>query len=222
MKSRRRAALAIKRAIDILGAVGGIVLLSPVLACVALAVALREGFPIFFRQERPGRGGRPFTIIKFRTMRTPRRDEVWYLTDERRVTRLGRFLRQTSLDEIPELWNVLRGDMSLVGPRPLLMEYMDTYTPEQQRRHDMRPGITGWAAVNGRNALQYTDRLKLDVWYVDHWSVALDLRILEMTAIQVFRRTDVATTEDLMALGFPPLPGDDVSRAPRPDARPDR
>jgi lipopolysaccharide/colanic/teichoic acid biosynthesis glycosyltransferase len=146
-------------------------------------------------------------------MRAPRRGEVWYLTDEQRMTRLGRFLRATSLDELPELWNVLRGDMSLVGPRPLLVEYLDAYTPEERRRHDVRPGVTGWAVVNGRNVLQFKDRLELDVWYVDHWSLALDIRILAMTAGQVIRRTSVSTTEDL-ALGFP-LPGVDVDGAGR-------
>ena len=140
-------------------------------------------------------------------MRAPRTGEVWYLTDEERITRVGRFLRATSLDELPEFWNVLRGDMSLVGPRPLLMEYLAEYTPEESRRHDMRPGITGWAVVNGRN-LRFKDRLALDVWYVDHWSLRLDLRILLMTVEQVLRRANVSTTEDL-ALGFP-LPGVDV------------
>ncbi len=199
--------MTVKRAVDIAGAVTALLVFSPVLAWVALAVALTSGIPILFRQRRPGLSEKPFTIIKFRTMRAPRRGEVWYLTDEQRITRLGRFLRATSLDELPELWNVLRGDMSLVGPRPLLMEYLDQYTPEERRRHDMRPGVTGWGAVNGRNALRFRDRLALDVWYVDHWSLKLDLRILAMTVNQVLRRTDVSTTEDL-ALGFP-LPGVD-------------
>lgn len=210
-----RLRLAAKRGLDIAAAASGLVVLSPVLAWVALAVAAADGRPILFRQERPGVKGEPFTINKFRTMRAPRRDEVWYLTDDDRITRLGRFLRATSLDELPELWNVLRGDMSLVGPRPLLMEYREKYTSDERRRHDMRPGITGWAVVNGRNALQFRDRLQLDVWYVDHWSLLLDLRILAMTAVQVLRRTDVSTTEDL-ALGFP-LPGSDVGAAGQPN-----
>jgi sugar transferase EpsL len=201
----RRSRLAVKRAIDVFGAAGAGLVLSPVMAWVALAVAATEGLPILFRQQRPGLGGKPFTIVKFRTMRSPRVDEVWYLTDEARITRLGRFLRATSLDELPELWNVLRGDMSIVGPRPLLMEYLDEYSPQERRRHEMRPGITGWAAVNGRNVLRFRDRLELDVWYVDHWSLRLDLRILAMTVPQVLRRQSVSTTEDL-ALGFP-LPG---------------
>jgi lipopolysaccharide/colanic/teichoic acid biosynthesis glycosyltransferase len=201
-----------KRIVDILGAGTASLLLSPVLVWIALAVLVTEGLPILFRQERPGLGGKPFTILKFRTMRGPRAGEVFYLTDNERMTRLGGFLRATSLDELPELWNVLRGDMSLVGPRPLLMEYLPEYTPEERRRHDMRPGMTGWAAVNGRNLLRFRDRIALDVWYVDHWSLALDLRILRLTAMQVLRRTGVTTTEDL-ALGFP-LPG--VDAAPRP------
>jgi lipopolysaccharide/colanic/teichoic acid biosynthesis glycosyltransferase len=208
-------ALAVKRAIDVGGASMAALVLSPVLACVALAVAATQGLPVLFRQQRPGLKGVPFTIYKFRTMRAPRAGEVWYLTDNERITRLGRFLRATSLDELPELWNVLRGDMSFVGPRPLLMEYLEKYTPQERRRHDMRPGITGWAAVNGRNVLQFKDRLQFDAWYVDNWSLALDARILAMTATQVLRRTDVSTTEDL-ALGFP-LPGVDVGPAGQPD-----
>jgi len=156
---------------------------------------------------RPGLHGRSFTILKFRTMRDPRPGEVWYLTNELRLGRLGRFLRASSLDELPELWNVLRGEMSLVGPRPLLVHYLETYTPEQARRHDVRPGITGWAAVNGRHAIRFKERLALDVWYVDHWSLGLDLRILARTVAQVALRKDVAISEDL-SLGFP-LPASD-------------
>jgi lipopolysaccharide/colanic/teichoic acid biosynthesis glycosyltransferase len=135
-------------------------------------------------------------------MRDPRPGEVWYLTNEQRMGRLGRFLRATSLDELPELWNVLRGEMSLVGPRPLLVHYLETYTPQEARRHDVRPGITGWAAVNGRHAIRFKERLALDVWYVDHWSLGLDLRILARTVAQVALRKDVAISEDL-SLGFP-------------------
>ncbi len=200
-----RLSLAFKRCVDVAGAITALVILSPVIACVAIAIAAIDGLPVIFSQARPGRDGAPFTVIKFRTMRPPHPGEVWYMTDEKRVTRLGRVLRATSLDELPELWNVVRGDMSLVGPRPLLLEYVNTYTPAEWRRHEMRPGITGWAAVNGRNVLRFRDRLALDVWYVDHWSLWLDLRILLMTICQVVRRTNVATTEDL-ALGFP-LPG---------------
>ncbi len=209
----RRIALSVKRAVDVVGALVGLVLLSPVLAATAVAVRVRLGRPILFRQVRPGLHGRPFTILKFRTMREPRPGEVWYLTNEERLTRLGRFLRERSLDELPELWNVLRGEMSLVGPRPLLVHYLETYTREEARRHDVRPGITGWAAVNGRHALRFKARLALDVWYVDHWSLALDLEILARTVGQVLRRTDVTPTEDL-ALGFPLPPAGSVASPP--------
>jgi lipopolysaccharide/colanic/teichoic acid biosynthesis glycosyltransferase len=151
-------------------------------------------------------------LFKFRTMRPPRPGEVWYATDEQRVSRLGRFLRTSSLDELPELWNVLRADMSLVGPRPLLMEYLDAYTSEQHRRHELRPGLTSWAAVHGRHFLPFTERVALDVWYVDHWSLRLDARIIARTAADVVRRNDVAVAEDNVALGFPLPPVPD--RAP--------
>jgi lipopolysaccharide/colanic/teichoic acid biosynthesis glycosyltransferase len=190
---------------DVVGATIAVVLLSPVLAVTSIAVLATQGRPILFRQTRPGVNGKPFTMVKFRTMRQARPGEVWYLTDEARMTRLGRTLRATSLDELPELWNVLRGEMSLVGPRPLLVEYLDQYTPDEKRRHLMRPGITGWAVVNGRNMLQFRDRLALDVWYVNHWSLVLDLRILARTVVQVLRREGVSTAQDL-SLGFP-LPG---------------
>jgi lipopolysaccharide/colanic/teichoic acid biosynthesis glycosyltransferase len=202
-----RFALGAKRALDVVGAAAGLMVLAPVMGAIAVAVRATLGSPVLFRQVRPGLQGQPFTILKFRTMRDPRPGEVWYLTNEQRLGRLGRFLRATSLDELPELWNVLRGEMSLVGPRPLLVHYLETYTPEEARRHDVRPGITGWAAINGRHALRFKDRLAFDVWYVDHWSLALDLRILLRTLAQVVRRKDVAVTEDL-SLGFPlPLPG---------------
>ncbi len=204
-KARRAAAPAVKRVLDVLGASLAALVLSPVMALTAIAIWGTQGRPILFRQVRPGLGGAPFTMLKFRTMRPPRPDEVWYLTDDARMTRLGKFVRSTSIDELPELWNVIRGDMSLVGPRPLLVEYLGSYTPEEQRRHQMRPGITGWAVVNGRNSLKFRDRLTLDVWYVDHWSLRLDARILAMTVTQVLRRTGVSTSEDL-TLGFP-LPG---------------
>lgn len=203
MTARRSLGRAIKRAMDLLLALVALIVLSPVMLATAIAIALRHGRPILFRQQRPGLGGRPFTIVKFRTMRAARDDEIWYRTDEQRVTRLGRFLRAASLDELPELWNVVRGDMSLVGPRPLLLEYLETYTPAQRRRHDVLPGITSWAIVNGRNALSFSDRLALDTWYVDHWSLRLDMRILMMTLAQVLRRTDVVVAQDVDALGFP-------------------
>jgi lipopolysaccharide/colanic/teichoic acid biosynthesis glycosyltransferase len=186
----------------VVGAAAGLLLLSPVIAATALVVRATLGRPVLFRQARPGLGGRPFTILKFRTMRPPRPAEDRHRTDAQRLTPLGRFLRITSLDELPELWNVLRGDMSLVGPRPLLMEYLATYTDEERRRHDVRPGMTGWAAINGRNVLPFRERLRLDCWYVGHWSLGLDLRILLRTASQVLRRSGATAFED-PALGFP-------------------
>jgi lipopolysaccharide/colanic/teichoic acid biosynthesis glycosyltransferase len=204
-QTRRRTARIAKRLMDLLGATVGLVVLSPVLVLVAVALLVTQGRPILFRHVRPGHRGRPFAILKFRTMRAPRADEVWYLTDDVRMSRLGKFLRSTSLDELPELINVLRGEMSLVGPRPLLMEYLTEYSAEEARRHDVLPGITGWAAVNGRHRLPFRERLRLDVWSVDHWSLGLDVRILWMTVQQVVRRENVDSTEDL-SLGFP-LPG---------------
>lgn len=175
---------AIKRSLDIALASAGLVALSPLLAGTAAAIALSMGRPVLFRQRRPGRDGEPFTIYKFRTMIEPRPGESRLHSDGARVTRLGLLLRKTSIDELPELWNVLIGDMSLVGPRPLLLEYLPKYTPEQQRRHEVRPGITGWAQVNGRQLIPFSKRLELDVWYVDHRSLALDLQILCKTVAQ--------------------------------------
>ncbi len=175
---------AIKRSLDIALAGAGLIALSPLLAGTAAAIALSMGRPVLFRQRRPGRNGEPFTIYKFRTMVEPRPGESRLHSDGARVTRLGMLLRKTSIDELPELWNVLVGDMSLVGPRPLLLEYLPKYTPEQSRRHEVRPGITGWAQVNGRQAIPFSKRLELDVWYVDHRSVALDLQILVKTVAQ--------------------------------------
>jgi lipopolysaccharide/colanic/teichoic acid biosynthesis glycosyltransferase len=199
----RRFELAAKRLIDIVGAMGAIVALSPVLLWAAVAIGLTEGRPILFRQVRPGFRSKPFTLIKFRTMRPPRKGEVWYRTDAQRVTRIGRILRSTSIDELPTLWNVLRGEMSLVGPRPLFTEYLARYIGEEGRRHEVRPGITGWAVVNGRHSTGFEERLQQDVWYVDHWSVILDLRILVRTVAQVIRRTDVEATQDPKAIGWP-------------------
>jgi lipopolysaccharide/colanic/teichoic acid biosynthesis glycosyltransferase len=201
--TRRRFGLRAKRGIDILGAIAGLILLSPILAWAALAAVVTQGRPILFRQQRPGLHGQTFTLVKFRTMRSPRRGEVWYDSDAQRITRIGRFLRSTSIDELPELWNVLRGEMSLVGPRPLLVEYLDRYTPEEARRHEMRPGLTGWAAVNGRHSARFEDRLQLDVWYIDHWSLGLDFRILIRTVSMVLRRTDVAASQEFSEIDFP-------------------
>jgi sugar transferase EpsL len=177
---------ALKRVIDVVGASTALVLLSPLLAVVALLVRVRMGAPVLFRQQRPGRGGRPFVMTKFRTM-TDRRDaEGALLPDADRLTALGKWLRRTSVDELPELLNVVHGDMSLVGPRPLLMEYLPLYSDEQARRHEVRPGITGWAQVNGRNAVTWDEKFALDVWYVDHRSTRLDVEILAKTVSQVF------------------------------------
>jgi len=181
-----------KRTFDILLSAIGLVLLAPLLALVALAVAVALGRPVFFRQVRPGLHGKPFRLIKFRTMLDAVDSEGRPLDDARRLTRFGRFLRATSLDELPELWNVLRGDMSLVGPRPLLMHYLPLYSPEQARRHEVRPGLTGWAAVNGRNSLSWPQKFAMDIWYVDNRSFGLDLKILVMTVAKVFLRTGIA------------------------------
>jgi len=164
------------------------------MAVVAAAVAVTMGRPVIFRQVRAGLHGEPFTIVKFRTMRDPYGSGGRTLTDEERLTRLGSLLRNLSLDELPQLWSVLRGDLSVVGPRPLLAEYLPLYTPEQARRHEVPPGITGWAQVNGRNGISWDERFVLDVWYVDHWSLLLDARILLMTIGKVVRRAGVSGT----------------------------
>ena len=177
---------------DILASLMGLTLLIPVLAIVSIAVRLRLGSPVLFCQTRPGLRGKLFMLRKFRTMRIPRAGEDLLSTDSVRLTRLGRFLRSTSLDELPTLWNVLRGEMALVGPRPLLPEYLPLYTPHQMRRHEVKPGITGWAQVNGRNAISWEEKFELDVWYVDHRSFWLDLKILWMTVWQVVARRHIA------------------------------
>lgn len=184
--------LFLKRTLDVLGSGAGLVLLSPFLLVVAILVRTRLGSPVFFRQQRPGLSGKPFMLVKFRTMTDERDDKGNLLPDEVRLTRFGQFLRSTSIDELPELWNVFVGDMSLVGPRPLLMQYLDRYTPEQARRHEVKPGITGWAQVNGRNALSWEEKFKLDVWYVDHFSFWLDIRILFRTFLKVLRREGIS------------------------------
>jgi len=170
---------------DLVMTAPGLCVLAPLLIIVALVLRLNMGRPILFRQLRPGLHGRPFTLLKFRTMADARGNEGRLLSDAERLTGLGRFLRRTSLDELPELVNVLCGSMSLVGPRPLLMRYLDRYSREQMRRHEVRPGITGWAQVNGRNALTWEEKFKLDLWYVDNRSLRLDLKILWMTAVGV-------------------------------------
>ena len=167
-------------------------LLSPLLLVLMVAVRLKLGSPIFFTQVRPGLNGKPFKMVKFRTMTDARDHDGNLLPDNIRLTSFGRFLRSTSLDELPELWNVLKGEMSLVGPRPLLMEYLSRYTSEQARRHEARPGITGWAQINGRNAISWEDKFKLDVWYVDNQSFWFDLKILFLTVKKVFVREGIS------------------------------
>ncbi|MCG3646061.1 sugar transferase [Pseudomonas putida] len=175
----------LKRFIDICASLCALILLSPVMAIVAWNIRKKLGSPVLFRQVRPGRDGKPFEMIKFRTMRDAVGGDGHPLADAERMTPFGSFLRASSLDELPELWNVLKGDMSLVGPRPLLMEYLPLYSQEQSRRHEVRPGVTGWAQVNGRNALSWDEKFKLDVWYVDNQSFLLDLKILFMTIKKV-------------------------------------
>lgn len=206
----------LKRLFDVVGAGVLLVLFAPILATVAAAVAVSMGRPVLFRQRRPGLGGDLFTILKFRTMVDATDADGNPLPDAQRITALGRFMRRTSLDELPELVNVLQGDMSLVGPRPLLAEYLSRYSKEQMRRHDVRPGITGWSQVNGRNALTWEEKFALDVWYVDHRSLRLDLRILRMTIGQVVRgegiaHSGVATMEPFLG------PGDSSTLARRRD-----
>jgi lipopolysaccharide/colanic/teichoic acid biosynthesis glycosyltransferase len=181
-----------KRLFDLTAAALGLLALAlPLLALIAL-VRIKLGRPVFFRQTRPGLHGQPFQMVKLRTMTDARGPDGALLPDAERLTPFGRFLRASSLDELPELWNVLKGDMSLVGPRPLLMEYLPLYTPEQARRHEVRPGITGWAQVNGRNALSWEEKFALDVWYVDHQSLALDISILWRTVRKVLVREGIS------------------------------
>ncbi|AXK43607.1 sugar transferase [Erythrobacter aureus] len=181
-----------KRAFDILGAGIGLIVLSPVILVISLIIRGRMGAPVLYRQTRPGRHGIPFQMIKFRTMRDAVDEQGRLLPDGERLTGLGRFLRSSSLDELPELWNVLKGEMSLVGPRPLLMEYLPLYSPEQSRRHEARPGVTGWAQVNGRNAISWDQKFALDVWYVDNRSIWLDLKIVWLTIVKVVRRDGIS------------------------------
>jgi sugar transferase EpsL len=189
-----------KRIFDLILTSLGLILLWPFALLTALSVRIFLGTPIFFRQQRPGYKGQPFFIYKFRTMADASDSAGNLLPDSQRLTRLGRFLRALSLDELPELFNILRGEMSLVGPRPLLMEYLERYSSEQMRRHDTYPGLTGWAQVNGRNAITWQDKFALDVWYVDHWSFWLDIRIILLTLWKVIKREGIsqpgqATTE---------------------------
>jgi sugar transferase EpsL len=193
----------IKRLLDIVFSAAALVLLSPLLVLLTVVIRFKLGSPVLFRQHRPGLGGKGFVTYKFRTMTDQRDDAGRLLPDEQRLPAFGRFLRSTSLDELPELFNVLKGDMSIVGPRPLMMKYLGRYTPEQARRHDVKPGITGWAQINGRNAIPWEERFKLDVWYVDNWSIRLDLRILlksiwMMITRQGITQRDRATVDEFM------------------------
>jgi lipopolysaccharide/colanic/teichoic acid biosynthesis glycosyltransferase len=192
-----------KRLFDLFLTIPGVIVISPLLLVVAILVRIFNGRPIFFRQERPGYKNRLFTVYKFRTMTDERDDNGNLLPDEDRLTGLGRFLRGSSLDELPELINVVRGEMSLVGPRPLLSQYLERYSPEQIRRHEVLPGMTGWAQVNGRNAISWEDKFLYDVWYVDHWSLWLDIKILILTFWPVVQREGIsqeghATAEEFM------------------------
>lgn len=184
---------AVKRTVDVLAAVMGLLVMSPVFLIVSSFIMADLGRPVLFSQLRPGRDGKLFRMYKFRTMRDVVGADGRQIPDSDRLTRLGRLLRSTSMDELPELINVLLGHMSLVGPRPLLPQYLERYTPEQARRHDVKPGITGWAQVNGRNALTWEEKFQLDVWYVDNWSLWLDLRILLMTAAKVLKREGITS-----------------------------
>jgi lipopolysaccharide/colanic/teichoic acid biosynthesis glycosyltransferase len=202
MHRQAGAGLILKQCIDRLAAAVGLLLLAPVMVATALVVWATMGRPILFRQVRPGRGGKAFELVKFRTMLNAHDADGNPLPDRERLTPAGQFLRAASLDELPQLWNVLRGDMSLVGPRPLLVEYLPRYSAEQARRHDVLPGITGWAQVNGRNALNWDERFRLDVWYVDHWSVALDVKILALTLLRVVQRQGISFEGDATMFKF--------------------
>ena len=190
----------VKRIFDFTASLIALILLSPLIAIIAVMIRIKLGKPVLFRQLRPGYHQEPFIIYKFRTMLDLRDASGKLLSDEHRLSKWGAFLRSTSLDELPELWNVVRGDMSLVGPRPLLMQYIPRYSPEQRRRHDVRPGITGWAQIHGRNAVAWDERFKLDVWYVDHCNFLLDLKILMITIKKLFQR------EGISAEGHPTMP----------------
>jgi lipopolysaccharide/colanic/teichoic acid biosynthesis glycosyltransferase len=191
-----------KRAFDLILACLAAAILAPVILSVAIAVRHNLGTPVLFRQVRPGLNGQPFQMIKFRTMRDAFGPDGQPLSDAERLTPFGAFLRSTSLDELPELWNVLKGDMSLVGPRPLLMEYLPLYSAEQARRHEVRPGVTGWAQVNGRNAIGWAEKFALDVWYVDNRSLWLDLKIMVLTVLRIIRRDGITAEGSVTAEKF--------------------
>lgn len=193
---------ATKRLLDLCITIPALIVLAPVLLAVALLVRLRIGAPILFRQQRPGLNGQPFMLLKFRTMTDARNADGNLLPDAERLTALGRFLRSTSLDELPELLNVVRGEMSLIGPRPLLMQYLERYTPEQMRRHAVLPGLTGWAQINGRNTLGWDQKFLLDLWYVDHQSLWVDLKIILLTVFKVLAREGISQSGHATAEEF--------------------
>ncbi len=182
----------VKRAVDVVFSIIALSISLPMISLISGLIYLTMGRPIFFKQVRPGLNGKPFVLYKFRTMLDLRDQTGKMLPDERRLTSFGKWLRSTSLDELPVLFNVLKGDMSLVGPRPLLMEYLDRYTPEQARRHEVKPGITGWAQINGRNAISWEEKFALDVWYVDNWSLLLDFRIIFLTILKVLKHEGIS------------------------------
>lgn len=209
----------IKRLADCILVFFGLVVFWPILVFLAVLIRIKLGPPVLFRQTRPGLNGHPFTLYKFRTMLDQRDGQDKLLPDELRLTRFGKFLRGTSLDELPELLNVVKGEMSLVGPRPLLMEYLELYTPEQARRNEVRPGITGWAQVNGRNDLSWEEKFDLDVWYVDNWSLWLDLKILWLTVAKVLKREGISAKGHVTAPCFRGLDSGQSNSEDR-DARP--
>lgn len=182
---------------DITCSIIGLIILSPIIIITAILIRIKLGSPIIFKQQRPGLHGKPFFVYKFRTMTNERDENGELLPDHVRLTKFGRLLRKFSLDELPQLFNVLKGDISLVGPRPLLMEYLELYTPEQARRHEVRPGITGWAQVNGRNAISWEEKFKLDVWYVDNRTFWLDIKILFLTVLKVFKSEGINQAEKI-------------------------
>ena len=185
----------IKKILNFVLSISSLIILSPILLIVSISIIIFIGRPVFFKQNRPGLIGQPFNFYKFRTMTNKKDESGNLLPDKERLTPFGAFLRKTSLDELPSLWNVLKGDMSLVGPRPLLMEYLDYYSPEQARRHEVKPGITGWAQINGRNSISWEEKFKLDVWYVDNQSFWLDMKIIVLTIWKVLKREGVSHKE---------------------------
>jgi lipopolysaccharide/colanic/teichoic acid biosynthesis glycosyltransferase len=188
----RQYGMVVKSLLDRMVAAIALIVLSPIILIVAIAIYFRIGFPLIFTQPRPGKNSRIFTFYKFRTMTDERDNEGNLLPDEKRLLPFGEFLRKTSLDELPQLWNVLKGDMSFVGPRPLMVNYLPRYSPEQARRHNVMPGITGWAQINGRNDINWEDKFKFDVWYVDNWSLWLDVKILFLTVTKVLRKEGIS------------------------------